>query len=115
VSFWLEVPAQNEWKNIINNNDWTRLGQTGWIPGTGINNYYGNGYMVGDALFLPAAGYRREDNGALGPRGSHGYYWSNDAYLSNGYALGYDQNHATAATEHNMPRSYAHSVRCVAE
>jgi uncharacterized protein (TIGR02145 family) len=109
------LPAQNEWKNIINNNDWTRLGQTGWIPGTGINNYYGNGYMVGDALFLPAAGYRHEDNGGLGPRGSHGYYWSNDAYLSNGYALGYDQNHATAATEHNMPRSYAHSVRCVAE
>ena len=96
------VPTYVEWQGVLNNNTWT------WIS-AGANS----GYMVGNFLFLPAAGYRSGSNGTLVSRGTYGFYWSSrvdnamDAYRlyfrSAGAGMNYDY------------RANGTSVRCIAE
>jgi hypothetical protein len=66
------VPTDAEWIGVVENNAWTNLG-------TWTNYSWNSGKKVGDALFLPAAGYRDGSSGQLGSRGSNGYYWSTTA------------------------------------
>ena len=70
--------------------------------------------ITGDALWLPAAGYRSNSSGALGGVGSNGYYWSaTPLSTSNGRNLYFDS--VNWRWNVNMGRAYGFSVRPVAE
>jgi uncharacterized protein (TIGR02145 family) len=107
------VPTRDEWMAVLGNNSMIMVGN--WIEG---ENSYLNGYWVGTSLFLPAAGYRRNDNGSLFWRGFVGdYVCSNtdDSANNKGYFLFFRSNWTPKyGTEGNF-RSLAVSVRCVAD
>ena len=71
------MPTQNEFGELLNSDNcaWT------WTSMTASNGYSHNGYKVtsvknGNSIFLPAAGWRYNEN--LGNLGSLGYYWTRD-------------------------------------
>ncbi|MDD6642588.1 MAG: hypothetical protein PUE55_08360, partial [Bacteroidales bacterium] len=61
------MPTNEEWQELINNCTWT------WTTLNGINGVEVKG-SNGNAIFLPAAGFRNYV--ALYCAGSTGYYWS---------------------------------------
>ncbi|MDR1591836.1 MAG: fibrobacter succinogenes major paralogous domain-containing protein, partial [Prevotellaceae bacterium] len=106
------VPTIEEWAAVINtsNNAITYVG-TNWTSGSGN---YTTGMKVGDALFLPAAGYRSTSNGTLNLRGEYGRYWSSTAYsISEGYNLNFYDGGQHA--EAHVSRLYGYPVRCISE
>lgn len=75
-----------------------------------------NGFKVGDALFLPAAGFRSASGGTLSGVGSSGYYWSSTskgAASSHSYMLKFGKN--TVEPNSSISRGQGYSIRCVAE
>ena len=107
------VPTRAEWEGVLSLSNNT---QTYTAPNTWGNDpeNFSSGVKIGEALFLPGAGCRRESNGVLMYRGRYGYYWSTSAestttigfsvLVANGYVgSGYDD------------RSFGYSVRCIAE
>ena len=73
-----------------------------------------SGYVIKCLLFLPAAGYRRNDNGQLNNRGNGGYYWSTTQSGGNGYGMWFNNgNNVNAGALSNPANGF--SVRCVAE
>ncbi|MDR1592845.1 MAG: fibrobacter succinogenes major paralogous domain-containing protein, partial [Prevotellaceae bacterium] len=111
------VPTKEEWDGVIANNTITRTanGGTSWSAGTATwsNGEEDNGIKYGDALVLPAAGYRLNSNGTLLNRGGTGYYWSSTANGTNGSNLLF--NNGGESTYGIYPRSYGFSVRCLSE
>ncbi len=97
-----KVPSQKQWASIYTNkltpNTWT------WT---------GNGYKVGDALYLPAAGYRNYSNALLDNVGSDGYYWSSTVLSALSYHLHFSSSSVNPAGSNS--RGYGFSVRCVQE
>jgi uncharacterized protein (TIGR02145 family) len=68
--------------------------------------------MVGDGLFLPAAGYRSYTHGTLNQRGNNGCYWTDNNYGGTYmYYLTFSGN-GKPSMAYRDP-SYAQSVRCV--
>ncbi|MDR1591885.1 MAG: fibrobacter succinogenes major paralogous domain-containing protein, partial [Prevotellaceae bacterium] len=116
------VPTIEEWQSVIDNNDEYRTDNgTSWTVANATQSWsasntdFDNGIKFGDALVLPAAGYRSHSNGSLSNRGQNGDYWSSTANTSKGrrlYILGND--HGADANDGGY-RSYGFSVRCVAE
>lgn len=103
------LPTSDEWSQVIANNAQTVMGSN-W---TASANNYTTGRRYGDALFLPAAGYRYYLDGALYYRGSAGYYWSSTTRSS---TEGYYLHSGVSETKiGSTTRSYAYSIRCVAE
>jgi uncharacterized protein (TIGR02145 family) len=98
------VPTSAEWNAVFNNNTITRVGS--WT-----NNNYDSGIKVGSTLFLPTAGYRSFD-GALSNRGVRGYHLSATADGTNGSYMFHSDNQYGMYSD---SRSYAYSVRCVAQ
>jgi uncharacterized protein (TIGR02145 family) len=107
------LPTIAEWINVISNNKLDYPGT--WSTSSTDYINFSVGLKIGDALFLPASGYRHYQYGMLRYRGYYGYYWSSNAD-SSGYYMGFGNSGAGADyTGHNAGRSYGFSVRCVAE
>ena len=102
------VPEKKEWEGMLANNLISRVGS--WSDN--ISNY-STGILIGEKLFLPAAGRRHYKNGILEKRGDSGYYWCNDDVKNSSvsYLFFNDQDHYLTETA----RSYGFSVRCIRE
>jgi uncharacterized protein (TIGR02145 family) len=97
------VPTKAELENLAS-------ASSSWAPLNGISGRY-----VGNAaplLFLPAAGYRTHNYGALDDVGSGGLYWSSG--VSGTYAASLLFGSGYFATT-NSTRAGGFSLRCVAE
>jgi uncharacterized protein (TIGR02145 family) len=113
------VPAENEWTGVIESigNDWTPIPATPGDWGIDPANY-NTGVKIGDALFLPAAGFRNCGcgTGGVAPgrleyRGNYGTYWSSTASGTNGLNMHFFYNLLYTGT---YERHHGFSVRCVA-
>jgi uncharacterized protein (TIGR02145 family) len=101
------VPTQTEWSGVIN----TALNSRTFVGTfTASSTNYSSGVRFGNSLFLPAGGFRSDNNGSLGGRGSNGYYWASTNSGSNGQSIEFSSS-ATASIAYN-PR-LAFSVRCI--
>ena len=113
------VPTQSEWVSIFNG------GTTSGAPSTATaNDWLWNGtgmpgYLIKPkgatvyTLFLPAAGQRLYNNGALYLPGSNGYYWSSSASGTySGYVLNFNGTSVYPGVSNG--RASGFSVRCVA-
>ncbi|MDR1592056.1 MAG: fibrobacter succinogenes major paralogous domain-containing protein, partial [Prevotellaceae bacterium] len=114
-----KVPSKTDWDNVLSSNTLYRTndGGSSWVAGTqsGWTNSatnYSTGLKIGDALVLPAVGYRYSSNGSLFARGYHGYYWSSTADGTDGYYLGFTSGDQDT---NGSNRSYGFSVRCLSE
>ena len=102
------LPTQDEWNEVFTYNEVKNVPDFAWSSSAS----YWSGIMLGDDLFLPAAGYRNSSNGSLTNRGSVGNYWS---------SLPVDADNASYATfsfsnsgnTNTGPRAMGYSVRCV--
>ena len=106
------VPTKAQWDAVLSNNALTSVGTWTVLPEGSTN--YSSGKMIGNKLFLPAAGFRYYDDGALYGRGDGGYYWSStegDSYGAWYLVFG----SSDASTYYFYYRTYGLSVRCVAE
>jgi len=86
----------------------------GWIDNNGITGNKFTDKATGNFIFLPAAGFRYNFDGALYLAGFDGYYWSSmvlDAYNAYGLYFGYGD----ANWWNDGGRCYGFSVRPVAE
>ena len=82
-----------------------------WTTQNGVNGrVFGSG---GNTIFLPAAGYRYFDHGELNNTGLTGNYWVNEPLGSYSAHTLYVQDYR--AFVGSSSRSYAYSVRCVAD
>jgi hypothetical protein len=113
------------WGSTGKNNTWTWRGAT--------NNAAGGALVTnsnGEILFLPAAGYRKAEDGLLNGVGRNGLYWSStyssiingeNDHLKNAYDLGFSSNSVNAAgtdsdgQSHNSIKAFGFNVRCVKE
>jgi uncharacterized protein (TIGR02145 family) len=130
-SYW-KVPSTWLFWDIFNGNgsnppvtfsgDWTSaFGGTGtnnnWVWRPAVNNAVGGAVITnttyGARVFLPAAGYRTYNSGALGNLGYFGNYWSSTYYnLYYSYDLGFGSSRVTA-NDIDDYKAYGFSVRCV--
>ncbi|MEN9414520.1 MAG: hypothetical protein RLZ62_824 [Bacteroidota bacterium] len=102
------VPSKAEWDGLIAHNIWSSTGS--WKED---HTNYASGMMVGDKLFLPAAGGRNSNNGVLEHRGYSGYYWNSTGGGSIGaWMMSFDCGGPGMA---GYDRNYGASVRCVEE
>jgi uncharacterized protein (TIGR02145 family) len=104
------VPSRAQWEGVIANNTLTDVGAYN-VSATN----YGVGKKIGTELFLPASGYRHEDNGSLVFRGGTGYYWS-----SSKGSIPYHAESLYFYTSNSFVGTYqlrrsGMSVRCIAE
>ena len=90
------MPTDAEWTELRGQCVWT------WTTLKGVNGYEGKSRANGNAIFLPAAGYRY-DSGGISSAGNNGYYWSSSlgtdkpvyalyADFKSGY-MGYGKNY----------------------
>jgi hypothetical protein len=109
------IMSQNEWDYLNRNNPMTAIGT--WTLEIRCLNCW-VGVKFGDALMLPAPGFRFSPDGMLHYRGRSGCYWSNlrdrvdyAGMLSLEYN-GYFIDHKITGF---VPRGQGMSVRCIAE
>jgi uncharacterized protein (TIGR02145 family) len=110
------VPAEDEWISIIESveDDWTPIPATSGDWGISPTNY-NTGMKIGDALFLPAAGYRsgyNETNGSSQYRGNYGTYWSSTAKGVDRVNMHFFYNQISM---NKYSQHHGFSVRCVAD
>jgi uncharacterized protein (TIGR02145 family) len=102
------VPTSEEWKGVIKYNNPTYIGT--WVEN--VTNY-SSGVKFGDELFLPAAGTRYHETGAVSHRGYYGYYWS-----STSSGTGVNRLSIPEGSSNVFPisqRNAGYSVRCIAK
>jgi uncharacterized protein (TIGR02145 family) len=103
------VPTKAQWDGVLADNVLTDVGS--W---NGSATNYSSGKRIGNALFLPAAGYRSNEDGVLLGRGSYGFYWSSsESGSASAWYLVF--NSGVAYPYNDYFRTYGHSVRCIAE
>ena len=84
-----------------------------WITQNGVNGYKVTSKVNGNSIFLPAAGYRCDDD--LSYADSNGYFWSsslNAGNSSGAYVLSFD---SSDVGWYGSGRYYGRSVRAVCE
>ena len=105
-----KVPSQAQWGG-------TFIGGTaGGAPGTATQNTWtwtGNGFKVGDLLYLPAAGYRTYFDAVNNSNSTYGFYWSSRVDNTQGYTLRFYQTAVEPGNSYG--RASGQSVRCIAE
>jgi len=95
--------------NSVSGNRWQ------WVSTSGTA-----GYLVtpsgssSPTLFLPAAGYRHNNNSAMTTMNSSGYYWSSSVSGRNTYSLTFSSEKLYQAGGY-ANRAYGFNVRCVAD
>ncbi|MGM9783203.1 MAG: hypothetical protein ACI3ZV_06920 [Paludibacteraceae bacterium] len=72
------MPTDAEWTELRENCTWT------WTTKNGVNGYEVKSKTNGNSIFLPAAGYRSNDD--LLFAGNYGFYWSSSLYSDPYYA-----------------------------
>ncbi len=111
-----KVPSQAQWGSIFAG------GVTQGAPSAATANVWtwtGNGYTVGSALYLPAAGCRNYDitsgNVILSDVGTYGYYWSSTVNSASAYYLTFNNGFVAPGYGITGIRGYGVSVRCISE
>jgi uncharacterized protein (TIGR02145 family) len=104
------VPSKTQWDGVISNNVISDPPGASWTAG--INNYT-SGKLYGSWLFLPGAGLRVPNSGALVVRGSTGYYWGST--VSGSDFAEYLTFSSVGANVSVGSRTSGLSLRCVAE
>jgi uncharacterized protein (TIGR02145 family) len=111
------LPTRDEWDAVMNatNNPRTPIPDGNQENWNSNSSNYNTGTQIGNALFLPAAGYRLAiSSGTILARGYNGYYWSsNSGNNSSGFALNFGASDTSSTFAENRP--YGFSVRCVAD
>jgi uncharacterized protein (TIGR02145 family) len=105
------TPTQSEWVGIAvaANNPQIMPKNVSW---TNSANNFSSGYMVGPALYLPAAGERNRDNGSLVTRGNVGSYWSTTySGGSNASYLHFDSGIIRPSFVYSLSAGF--SIRCI--
>ncbi len=104
------VPSVSQWEGVLDNNTQSTVGTWNFD-----DTNYSSARFFGDALMLPAAGYRYYGHGgALGIRGFYGAYWSSSEDTGSASYLTFTSNGAGAhGGDHGRLDGF--SVRCVAE
>jgi uncharacterized protein (TIGR02145 family) len=105
------LPTRTQFTGLIANNVISNIGSSWTISATN----YATGKTFGFLLFLPAAGHRSSNDGALGSRGSSGEYWGSTSLTlpSSGGHLFFDSN--SLSTKGSPLRIEGMSVRCIKE
>lgn len=104
-----KVPSASEWNAVLVNNSTNYIGSN-WTES--ITNYE-NGLMIGDGLFLPAAGMRGPA-GEPYTRGLNGDYWTSTSYLNRGaYFMTFTVPDSRVSP--NFIPTLGLSVRCISE
>jgi uncharacterized protein (TIGR02145 family) len=110
-----KVPSQKQWASIF------RVGLNNGGPSVATSNTWtwsetNHGYLVGDALYLPAVGYRNHNTASTVINGTTGYY------ATSSYDVTYSASNHLRITSgmvysgaFNMPRADGYSVRCIEE
>ena len=75
------MPTDAEWTELRENCTWT------WITKNGVNGYEVNSKTNSNSIFLPAAGFRIDED--LFEAGSYGVYWSSSLYTDGPSDAGY--------------------------
>ena len=98
------MPTDAEWQELIDNctGTWTTLNGTNGYEVKGAN---------GNSIFLPAAGYRSDDD--LLNAGYYGYYWSSSLYAGSPYDAWYVDFGSDSVSGVGNDRCYGRSVRPV--
>jgi uncharacterized protein (TIGR02145 family) len=104
------IPTKAQWEGVVANNTITSIGTS-----SDSATNYSSGIKFGTNLFLPNAGKRKYNNGALEVRGSYGYYWSSSASSTNSGLAGYLRFVSTLTTVNFNDRAFGFSVRCIAQ
>ncbi len=108
------VPTRNEWVSIYSStpvNTQTNWSNVGTHNSSATN--YSFGKNVNNCFFLPASGYRNNNNGTLSNRGGYGAYWSSTENGTNAYSFAFDSSSLNPAMTYSRLNCF--SVRCVAE
>ena len=97
-----KVPSQKQWAAILKTSSGDGAADWTWTN---------DGYNVGNALFLPTAGFRDWNDGLVKTGSSS--YWSSTIYEHVAYQLFF---HATSKLSDGFGgRAYGHAVRCTKE
>ena len=102
------MPTDAEWTELRENCTWT------WTTKNGVNGYEVKSKTNGNSIFLPAAGYRDDDD--LSYAGVCGYYWSSSLstnYPCNAWFVYFISDGVYRSN--NYCRYYGRSVRPVCE
>ena len=99
------MPTDAEWTELRENCTWT------WTTKNGVNGYEVKSKTNGNSIFLPAAGYRDDDD--LGSAGGVGYYWSSSLDTDDPYGawdVGFNSGYVSRGSG---SRYFGRSVRPV--
>jgi uncharacterized protein (TIGR02145 family) len=104
------VPTSSEIKKLFDKSKVSNV----WTTQNGVKGQLFIDLQNGNELFLPAAGYRYNSDGALHHAGTYGHYWSSTQYNSSGnaYYVDFDSGNALA---YSYFRRSGFCVRPVAE
>jgi len=104
----LHLPTEGEWEKMIGaGSTWDDDRKGIWI---GKNHFKKKETKY--STFLPAAGLRNRNNGALNSVGTNGYYWSSTV---SGTVARYLSFNSGLVSVYVNSRAWGFSVRCVAE
>ncbi|MCL2041217.1 MAG: fibrobacter succinogenes major paralogous domain-containing protein [Bacteroidales bacterium] len=103
------VPTKADFDKLVNETYVTWL----WTTKNGVNGYLLTDNATNASLFLPAAGYRNSNNGALYNAGTAGHYWSSTPNGSYAFYLYFYSGNFYVNNSNNRANGF--SVRCVAE
>ncbi len=112
-----KVPSQKQWALLLKEGTTVINNVSDLANGVNIANKWvwtGNGYKVGGALYLPAAGIRNNGGSAPTYVGSDGYYWSSTVNGVNAWGLSFSNGGVYPGSNY-YGRAGGMSVRCVAE
>lgn len=104
-----KIPSISQWRSIF------RESTINAGPASATANTWtwtGNGFKVGNSLYLPAAGYRDRDATFFAP-GTTGLYWSSTKGTVAGYGTSFNITSATIYPGVGNYRSRGFSVRCI--
>ncbi|OPB92544.1 hypothetical protein [Elizabethkingia occulta] len=104
------IPTMYDFQGLGTYNTITHIGTWTSSPAN-----YSTGVMFGKFLFLPAAGYRNQTNGALVSRGLISYYAGTTSSGGTGNVGGGYISSGFVGSIGNVLRTYGYAVRCVAE
>jgi len=104
-----KVPSQKQWQSIY------KASGAGAPSAATANtwSWKNSGFMIGDALYLPASGYRNFSSASLYYVGINGYYWSSTVTSTASCNLNFSSS--TVGPANYDSHAYGFSVRCVAE